>query len=248
MAACPVPKNPDRSTEERERLKAAAGDYASSWVDGQWRVTWWETAQSFPLSWAADVLDGSAEWLRGRVEHPLADAASRGGAEGPLVDIGSGVMANFVTAPLTRPLENAARICEVVGIVFGLATGMHPLVMACAKRLAHDELRRGIARGFEQIICSRDADRGRTRDATRDIGTPNRNGYPGRPRTVRPLREPNTAQRRSRGRPSASTEPVREPNTSRRLDRSRSLGRRDDPNRDRRGDPGRDGYSGRGGR
>jgi len=39
------------------------------------------------------VLDGSAEWLRGLVEHPLAAAASTAGAAGPLVDIGVGIAA-----------------------------------------------------------------------------------------------------------------------------------------------------------
>jgi hypothetical protein len=173
-------ERPGVSEGRREEIKAAAADYAASWVQGQLGVTWWETPQSFPLSQTADLLDGSAEWLRGLVEHPLADAASRAGAEGPVVPIGAGITANFVTARLTAPLEGAARVCEVAGIVIGLATGAHPLVMVCAKRLAHDELGKALGRGFEQIIDSIGADRQRTAGRGQSPGRPGRGDYPGR--------------------------------------------------------------------
>lgn len=99
-------------------------------------------------------MDGSAEWLRGLFEHPLVYAASRVGIQGPPVDIGAGIMANFATARITEPLEDAARICEVAGIALGLATGAHPLVIACGKRLAYGELGDVIAEGFEKIFDS----------------------------------------------------------------------------------------------
>jgi hypothetical protein len=222
-------ENPGLSPQGRDRVKAAAGDYAASWVDGQWGVTWWETPQSFPLSRAADVLDGSAEWLYGVVEHSIADAGSRAWAAGPLVDIGSGIAANFVTAPLTRPLENAALICEVAGIVVGLATGIHPLVIACAKRLAHDGLRREIGRGFEQIIGSPHAGRERTAGRTRGTRALIRGRHPARLRNMSSdrVQEPGTGRRPSadRARP-AGTSPVREPGTGRRpsADRARPAG------------------------
>jgi hypothetical protein len=158
-------QDPGVSKERREQIAAAAADYAASWVDDQFGVTWWQTSQSFPLSQAADLLDGSAEWLRGLVEHPLAGAASAAGAAGPAVRIGAGITANFVTAPLTRPLEDVARVCEIAGIVIGLVTGAHLLVLACAKRLARDEVGQVLSRGFEQAITSIGADRDRTAGA-----------------------------------------------------------------------------------
>jgi hypothetical protein len=157
-------QDPGVSETRREQIKAAAGDYAASWVQGQWSVTWWETPQNFPLSQAADLLNGSAEWLRGLVEHPLADMASRTGAGGPIASIGAGVTANFVTARLTAPLESGARLCEIAGIVLGVMTGAHPLVMACAKRLVDDELSDMLAKGFEQIINAIGTDRGQAVD------------------------------------------------------------------------------------
>ena len=98
-------QNPDIREDRREEIKTAAAGYAASWVEGQFGVTWWQTRQSFPLSQAADLLNGSAEWLRGLVEHPLAGAASTAGAAGPLVRIGAGITANFVTEQLTAPLD-----------------------------------------------------------------------------------------------------------------------------------------------
>jgi hypothetical protein len=161
-------QDPGVSKERREQIAAAATDYAASWVEDQFGVTWWQTSQSFPLSQAADLLDGSAEWLRGLIDRPLDDAASAAGAAGPFVPIGAGITANFVTAPLTRPLEGAARACEIAGIVIGLATGAHPLVLACAKRLAHDEIGQLLSRGFEQAMTSIGADRDRTAGAAPD--------------------------------------------------------------------------------
>jgi hypothetical protein len=196
------------SADRRQEAKSAAADYAASWVEGRWSVRWWKTAESFPLSRAADLLDGSAEWLRGLVEHPVADAASRAGVEGPIVPIGSGITANFVTVRLTAPLEGAARVCEVAGIVLGMATGMHPLVLACAKRLAHDELGKVLSRGFEQIIDSPGTGRERTADANRGTDTVTRDGYRGRLSRGSPdaVREPDQA----RGRPGRNDSPGRD--------------------------------------
>ena len=147
-------QNPDISKDRCEEIEAAAADYAASRVGDQFGATWWETPQDFPLAHAADLLNGSAEWLRELVEHPLDDAASMARVAGPIVPVGAGIMANFVTARLTEPLENAARVCEVAGIVLGMATGAHSLAIACAKRLVHDELDDVLATGFKKIIDS----------------------------------------------------------------------------------------------
>jgi hypothetical protein len=149
---------PGISNDRREEIKAAAANYAASWVQGQWGLMWCETPQSFPLSQAAGLLNGSADWLRKLVENPLADAASAVGITGPIVPIGAGITANFVTAQLTEPLEGAARLCEIAGIVIGLATGTGPLVAACTKLLVHDELGRALSDVFEEIINSIGAD------------------------------------------------------------------------------------------
>jgi hypothetical protein len=147
-------KAPGLSEDLREQIKAAVADYAANWAEGQWGTTWWQTPQSLPLSQAADLFDGSADWLRGLIEHPVADALSVAGVEGPAVPVGAEITARFVTAQVTAPLDVAALICEIAGIVIGALTGAHVLVMACAKRFAHDEAQRLLGKGFEQVIKS----------------------------------------------------------------------------------------------
>jgi hypothetical protein len=150
---------PEVTEDRREEIKEAAADYAASRVQDQWDVTWWETPQSFPFSEVVDLLNGSAEWLRGVVERSLTEAVSGTGAEDPIVTVGAGIAARFVTARVTAPLESAARFCEVTGIIIGAITGSHTLVMACAKRLAHDILGERLAEGFKQISDFIGADR-----------------------------------------------------------------------------------------
>jgi hypothetical protein len=237
----------DVSADRREEITSAAADYAASRVQGQWDTTWWQTPRSFPLSQAVDLLNGSAEWLREQIAHPVADAASSVGAAGPIVPIGSGITASFVTARLTAPLKGAARVCEVTGIVIGLVTGLHPLVLASAKRLAHDELGDALARGFEQLIDSLGSGPDRTAELKRGADSAARDRYPGASREdpPEPVREPPRPRRPgpddnpARDRyPGASREdppePVREP------PRLRRLGRDD-------GYPDRGGYLDRGG-
>ena len=185
-------QDPGVTKDRREQIAAAAADYGASWVEGQFGVAWWQASGSFPQSQAADLLDGSADWLRGLVYHPLDDAASAAGAAGPVVYIGAGITANFVTAPLTRPLEGAACVFEIAGIVIGLATGALPLVLACAKRLAHHVIGQALSRGFEQVITSIGADRDRTAGTAPDakIQAPEPTGSAVPPVTQRRLAPP----------------------------------------------------------
>jgi hypothetical protein len=150
---------PGTSERRREQIDEAVAGYAASFLAGQAGDAWWATQGDLPLANAADLLNGSAEWLRDLIEHPLGEIASAAGANGPVVSVGAGITANFVTARLTAPLEGAARLCEVAGIIVGLAAGAHPLVMACAKRLVHDELGQALTREFTNILGSADQDR-----------------------------------------------------------------------------------------
>ena len=140
------------TSDRGEALRAATADYFAGQVEDKLDISWWETRDNFPLSSAADDLDKSAELLRSLAERPLAMAAHAAGADGPAVSILIGITAEAATRRLTAPLEDAARLCEVVGVLVGLATGMHPLVVACANRLVHDQLGSALAGAFERLI------------------------------------------------------------------------------------------------
>lgn len=145
-------EGPGVSSGLRERIKTAVADYAATWVEGQ-GGTWWQTQPSIPLPCAADFFDGSADWLRGLVERPVAGALSTADDGGPVVPV-AGITARFVTVRVTPPLEGAALICEFAGIAAGAFTGMHGLLIASVKRFAHDEVNRLLGKVFEQVISS----------------------------------------------------------------------------------------------
>jgi hypothetical protein len=127
-------------------------DYAGQQIQGATRIAVWQTRAGVPVADVAGYLAGSADWLRSLVATPLPGLASTAGLPGPLAAAGAGITANFVTAPLTTPLEEAARVCEVAGMIFGAVTGLHPVTVVCAKMFAHDEAGRGIPAAVEKVI------------------------------------------------------------------------------------------------
>jgi len=148
-------------SDRGERLRAAAADYFAGQVEGKLNISWWDTRDSFPFSKAADDLNNAAELLRSWAERPLTTVAHAAGAGGPAVSMLTGITEDAATARLTAPLENAARVCEVAGVLIGLATGVHPLVVACGNRLAHDLLGQALAGAFERMPDSEAARRER---------------------------------------------------------------------------------------
>jgi hypothetical protein len=145
-------EQPGTGHQRRKAIKEAIADYAAQRIQGTVLVSLWQTREGFPIADAAGFLDGSAGWLRGLVAEPLSGLGSGVGLPGPVAAAGAGIAANLVTAPVTTPLDDAARICDVTGIVFGVLTGMHPLVITCVKQLARDAIGQGLAEGFERIM------------------------------------------------------------------------------------------------
>ena len=143
--------------DKYEVLRKAVAEYAGNTTSGAlWHIAIYRTTNSFPLSGAANALNNASDWIRNIVEQPLAGFASAAGAPGPLAEMGAGIATNLVIEPVTAPLENAARICEIIGIAVGLATNLHPLVVACAKPLAHSELSKVFTTMVEQALTPTD--------------------------------------------------------------------------------------------
>jgi hypothetical protein len=57
---------PDAGKDQRDKIEDAAAEYAASRAEDQLGIAW-ESSQSFPLTDVIDLLNGSAEWLRGLV-------------------------------------------------------------------------------------------------------------------------------------------------------------------------------------
>ena len=73
-------------------------------------------------------------------EKPLDILGDAAGFPAPVVSLGADVSATLLLKSALEPLESTVHMLEVVGIVLGLATGMHPLVITCVKHLAYDEV------------------------------------------------------------------------------------------------------------
>ncbi len=138
--------------EHQDAIREAVANYAAQRVQGTVLVSLWQTERAVPVTDVAGLLDGSAGWLRGLVADPLSGLVTGAGVPGPAASAVAGITANFVAAPITTPLDKAARICELAGIVFGVATGLHPLVIASVKRLAYDEFGTAVSAAFEQAM------------------------------------------------------------------------------------------------
>jgi hypothetical protein len=145
------------ASEGYQKLKEAAADYAGNRVvNAIWSADQWRPEDGPIIDNAAEALNATADWLHNLVEKPIDSLFTSAGVSGPLAAAGAGVIANYVLEPITGPVEDTAKIIEVVGIVVGLATGMHPLVLACAKPLARSEIANLVADGLNRAMSSPD--------------------------------------------------------------------------------------------
>jgi hypothetical protein len=141
-----------------EELKKAAADYAGNRaVNAIWPTDQWPPADGLSINEAAEALNQTSDWLRSLVECPIDGLAISAGVPDPVAVAGAGVVGTFVMASITRPVEDAAKIIEVVGIVVGLVTGLHPLVLACARPLAHSEIAGLVAKALEKAMSPMEA-------------------------------------------------------------------------------------------
>jgi hypothetical protein len=139
----------------RDRLAAAASDYAASrWGDPAFvAVTGrWITHDTFPETAAAEVCQRIAAGLTTLVATPLEDIGTAIRLPGAATAAGTG--ADLILQPVTRPLGQAARFCEIVAVVAGAVSGLHPLALAAARMLAQDEFHQGLARIISQTARS----------------------------------------------------------------------------------------------
>jgi hypothetical protein len=136
----------------RDRLVGTAADYFVGQY-GNPAVAWasrqvWVSSQSFPETDLAGICGRISDELETITGWPLTEAGKVLGIPAPLDAAAAAIGADLVLEPVTRPLMDAARLCEIVGVGIGVLTGCHPLAVASAKLLARSEIHEQMARGI----------------------------------------------------------------------------------------------------
>ena len=136
----------DLPVELRESLSGYLADrMVSAWQIGP---------DAGSLAQAADSANAAADGIRIVVQIPVEKAATAAGAPQCFAEVGAGVIATFVTEPVTRPITDLATLIEIAGVIIGFVANIHPLVMACANRLAKKEITDLVAKATVEVMNS----------------------------------------------------------------------------------------------
>jgi uncharacterized protein YoxC len=131
----------------RARLgEAASGYLAAKWADPAFAAVTerWVTKDTFPETAAAEVCNRLGHGLAAIAEKPLAKTGTELRLPGPEAAAG------IVLQPVTEAAGQATRFLEITGVVVGVATGLHPVALATAKMLVHDQFHDWVARGLRE--------------------------------------------------------------------------------------------------
>jgi hypothetical protein len=131
----------------REKFIDAIGDYLAGVIGNPLfsaATKSWET-ESNPVTGAMDAIEGVSGWLEGAVDAPLKGLSTALGLAPGEAAFTAGVSTNLILAPITGPLDKAESYIGVGGIIFGIVTGGHGLVLACIKPLLHQQLHHALA-------------------------------------------------------------------------------------------------------
>jgi hypothetical protein len=100
----------------------------------------WQTRDAWGAETVANALGQLDGWLHGLAAQPVRAAAQAAGAPPPVAVTVGGIASELVLAQLDEQVRDATVFCEIVGIAVGLATGLHPLAVTCAKSLARTQV------------------------------------------------------------------------------------------------------------
>jgi len=137
----------------RKRLGEAASDYfATKPGDPALAVATeqWVTQNAYPETALVEVCNRISSGLDTIIEKPLEKIGTQLLLPGPEAATAAGIGAALILQPVTEPLSPAAAFLEITGVVVGMATGLHPLALAAAKMLAHDQFHVFVARRLRE--------------------------------------------------------------------------------------------------
>jgi hypothetical protein len=137
----------------RARLGQAASEYfATKLGSPAFAVVTerWVTQNAYPETDLVEVCNRISNGLETIVERPFGNIGTELRLPGPEATVAAGTGAGLILQPVTEPLAHAATFLEITGVVVGLATGFHPLALAGARMLAHDEFHDFVARRLRE--------------------------------------------------------------------------------------------------
>jgi hypothetical protein len=102
--------------------------------------------ESDPVTETVGAVEGVTRLLQIAVDTPLKDFGIGLGLSAGEATFAAGVSTEVILAPITGPLDKAESFAGAAGIIFGLLTGGHGLVLVCLKLLAHNEGKRLVVR------------------------------------------------------------------------------------------------------
>jgi hypothetical protein len=108
----------------------------------------WVTQDAYPETDLVEVCNRISNGLQTIVERPFEKPGTELRLPGPQAAPGTG--AGLILLPVAEPLGRAATFLEITGVVVGLSAGFHPLALAAAKMLAHDEFHDFVARRLRE--------------------------------------------------------------------------------------------------
>ena len=135
----------------RKRLGEAASDYfAAKAGDPAFAVATeqWVTQNAYPETALVEACNRISSGLDTIIEKPLEKTGAQLMLPGP--EAAAGIGAALILQPVTEPLSQAAAFLEITGVLVGMATGLHPLALAAAKMLAHDQFHVFVARRLRE--------------------------------------------------------------------------------------------------
>jgi hypothetical protein len=144
----PGPGAADGKTFE-EQLRDAVAESAADTVEQAFREI-----DDLSDGQVARLVANLPDLVKGLVAEPLGRIARAAGAPVPAAAFGTDVSGTLLLDPVLEPLGGVVHAFEVAGIVVGLVTGLHPLMVICAQHLAHDSLGSVLAAGARQVMTS----------------------------------------------------------------------------------------------
>ena len=132
----------------RERLRQAVAESAAGPIEEMiWKIAD-DPSEEQVASLIADLPDAVKTQAWRLLEGPAGAAGVPAFAAVPASDIVTAVLLD----PILEPVEDALHVLEVVGVVIGMAVGLHPLVITCVEHLAFDQIGSALTTAIKRMM------------------------------------------------------------------------------------------------